>query len=111
MHTQMVLKNTKLVRKALKRSCFFSPVLFILCVCVFTCGARLEQTIAVSSEPVLCVPHTPGPALALPQGRSALASLGTAPSAARLPRAAWPGKCCSLWAFFMESRCFLHLDQ
>lgn len=41
----------------------------------------------------------------VPQSRSSEASWGTALSAARLPRAASPGKCCSLWGFFMESCC------
>lgn len=117
MHPQTVLKNTKIVRKALKWLWFFSQ-LCLFCVCVFSCNswsmARPNHSY-IKQALSMCASRcdTPGPTLALLQGGSALARWGTAFNAARLPRAVSPGKCCSLWGFFfpMESRCFSDLYQ
>lgn len=59
MHPQTVLKNTKIVRKALKWLWFFPQLcLFCLCVCsVVTLGAWRGQIIHILSKPFLCVPH------------------------------------------------------
>lgn len=98
-------KEHKDCKKSIKMVVVFFPALFILFVCVFSCNswsmARPNHSY-IKQALSMCASRcdTPGPALALLQGGSALARWGTAFNAARLPRAVSPGKCCSLWFFF-----------
>lgn len=72
MHTQTVLKNTKIVRKALKWLWVFSQ-LCLFSVCVFSCNswsmARTNHSY-IKQALSMCASRcdTPGPALALLQG-------------------------------------------